>query len=124
MYKKVSKLKLRFNTSRGMLSAEQLWDLSLIDLKSAIKAVKKLLQAKNDDEDLAFLDSETTVDVENQLRFDILKDIYVTLKKEQDDRKNLAADKRHNDKIDSLIAAKQDQQLEDLSIEALIALRK
>ena len=41
-YKQASKLQLRFQTNRGNLSVEQLWSLSLTDLASAIKAVKKV----------------------------------------------------------------------------------
>ena len=37
MYKKASKLKLRFQTQKGNLSVEQLWDLSLDDLKIEVK---------------------------------------------------------------------------------------
>ena len=76
-YKQASKLQLRFQTNRGNLSVEQLWSLSLTDLASAIKAVKKVLKGTDDDDELSFLDENKTVDTENQLRFNILKDIYV-----------------------------------------------
>ena len=36
MYKQASKLKLRFQTNRGILSAEQLWDLSQTDLSTQL----------------------------------------------------------------------------------------
>ena len=50
-------------------------------LAESIKAVKKVLK-KNDDDELSFLESSKVVDVENQLRFDILKDVYLTKKAE------------------------------------------
>ncbi len=123
MYKKASQLKLRFLTSVGLLSVEQLWDLSQSQLSNAIKAVKKVLK-KNDDDELSFLEDTKEVDVENQLRFDILKDVYLTKKKEAEDLRDAADIKAHNQKIDSLIAEKQEGKLRDMSIGELEKLRK
>lgn len=123
MFKQASKLKLRFQTNRGVLSLEQLWDLSQTDLANAIKAVKKVLKTGDDDE-LSFLESTKVVDVENQLRFDILKDVYLTKKKEAEESRDAAANKAHNQKILSLIAEKQEEGLKGKSIEELEALLK
>jgi hypothetical protein len=123
MYKQASKLKLRFQTTKGILHAEQLWDLSQTDLSNAIKAVKKVLK-KTDDDELSFLNDATTVDVESQLRFDILKDVYLTKKSESEALRDAATIKAHNQKIDALIAEKQDNKLKDMSIEDLEKLRK
>lgn len=123
MYKQASQLKLRFQTSVGQLSVEQLWDLSQSQLSNAIKAVKKVLK-KNDDDELSFLEDTKEVDVENQLRFDILKDVYMTKKKETEEIRNAAEIKAHNAKIDALIAEKQEGQLKELSIDELKKLRK
>lgn len=79
---------------------------------------------KNDDDELSFLEDTKVVDVENQLRFDILKDIYLTKKKEAEELRNIAETKEHNQKILSLIAEKQDSKLKDMSIEDLEKLLK
>lgn len=123
-YKQASKLQLRFQTNRGNLSVEQLWSLSLTDLASAIKAVKKVLKGTDDDDELSFLDENKTVDTENQLRFNILKDIYVdkqtTLKEAR-----LAQDRKaYEQKILNLIAEKNEEALKEKSIEELEALLK
>ncbi len=123
MYKQASKLKLRFSTSKGLLSTEQLWDLTLTELSNCIKAVKKLLK-KTDDDELSFLDDKLTVDVETQLRFDVLKDVYLTKKSELEATKSAAATKAHNQKILELIAEKQEGKLKDMSIEDLEKLLK
>lgn len=123
MYKKASKLQLRFATPKGALSVEQLWGLSQTDLITSIRAVKKLLK-KTDDDELSFLEDTKAVDVENQLRFDIMKDVYVTKKAEADEARNAADAKAHNAKIDALIAEKREGQLRDMTIEQLEALRK
>ena len=123
MYKQASQLKLRFSTSVGMLSVEQLWDLSQNNLSNLIKSVKKVLK-KNDDDELSFLEDTKIVDVENQLRFDILKDVYLSKKKESEELRSAADIKAHNQKIDSLIAEKQEGKLREMSIEDLEKLRK
>ena len=123
MYKQASQLKLRFQTSRGILSTEQLWDLSQTDLSNAIKSVKKILK-KSDDDELSFLEDTKIVDVENQLRFDILKEVYLTKKKESEELRNAAETKAHNQKILALIAEKQEGKLRDMSVEELEKLLK
>lgn len=123
MYKQASRLKLRFVTTRGLLQVEQLWDLSLTDLSTLVKGVKKILK-KNDDDELSFLEETKTVDVENQLRFDILKDVYLTKKKENEEARDAAQVKEHNQKILELISQKQDEHLKSLSVDELKALIK
>lgn len=123
MYKQASQLKLRYQTSVGLVSTEQLWDLTQTQLSNAIKAVKKVLK-KTDDDELSFLEDTKVVDVENQLRFDILKDIYLTKKKESEELRNAAEIKAHNQKILSLIAEKQEGKLKEMSIKELEKLIK
>jgi len=118
MYKKASQSKLRLVTSKGMLSVEQLWDLSLSDLSNAIKAVKKVLN-KNDDDELSFLEDTNIADVENELRFAILKDVYVSKKTEAAELRAKAETKAYNQKILTLISEKKEDSLKGLSIEEL-----
>jgi hypothetical protein len=122
-FKQASRLQLRFNTSKGSLSVEQLWDLSLTELSNSIKAVKKLLK-KTDDDELSFLDSNITVDKTEQLRFDILKDVYLTKKEEQDQARTAKEVKEHNQKILALIAEKKEESLKGKSVEELEGLLK
>ena len=123
MYKQASKLGLRIQTNKGLLAVEQLWQLSQSDLSNAIKAVKKVL-VKNDDNELSFLENTKVVDIENQLRFDILKDVYLTKKSEAEAIRNEAETKAHNQKILALIAEKQEGKLRDMSEEELKSLLK
>ncbi len=118
MYKQASQLKLRFPTNVGAVSVEQLWDLTQAQLSNSIKAIKKVLK-KNDDDELSFLEDTKVVDVENQLRFDILKDVYLSKKKEAEELRTAAEIKAHNQKILTLIAEKKDDSLKGMSIEEL-----
>lgn len=121
MYKQAAKLRLRFSTTRGLLSVEQLFELSMTDIANAIKSVKKILKTTDDDE-LAFLESTKTVDVENQLRFNILKDVYLTKKEENETARVTLENKEFNQKILSIIADKEEDSLKGKSIEELKAM--
>ena len=101
-YKVASQLGLRFTTDSGVLSVEQLWSLNQTQLSNLVKSIKKVLK-KDDDDELSFLSDTKTVDVENQLRFDIAKDIYLTKKKAAEDLKEKADKKAFEQKILGLI---------------------
>lgn len=118
-YKEAVFLDVKFNTPKGSLSVTQLPQLSLTDLSTSIKAVKKLLTKNETDDDLSFLDSSKTVDKIEQLRFEILKDVYLTIKSKQDEAADAAAKKVNNQKIMQLIAEKKEGALQSKSIEEL-----
>lgn len=119
IFKTASKLKLRFNTSKGSLSVEQLWDLNLTQLSDLIKATKKVLRKGEPDDDLAFLEKDVVVDVENTLMFEIAKEVYLSKKAENDAIRNAKEIKEHNQKILGLIAQKKEESLVGLSVEEL-----
>lgn len=123
-YKQASQLQLRFLTNKGNLSVEQLWNLSLTDLADAIKAVKKVLKCADNDDELSFLDENKTVDVENQLRFNILKDVYVDKQTSLKEARTATERKAFEQKILTIIAEKQEGDLKNKSIEELEAMLK
>jgi hypothetical protein len=123
-YKEASRLRLKFSSSVGQLNVEQLWDLKLTELTSLVKELKKQLTKSsidNNDDELAFLEENVVVDATAQLRFDIVKDIYLTKKQEQDMLRDAKNTKEHNQKILALIAKKQESSLEEMSIAELEA---
>lgn len=124
MFKEASKLKLRFSTSKGSLSVEQLWELTQTELATCIKNVKKSLKKGDTEDDLSFLDSTTTVDTTEQLRFDILKEVYLTKKSESEALRNAKEIKEHNQKIMELISSKKESELQNKSVDELMTLLK
>lgn len=118
-FKQASKLKLRFHTDKGILSVEQLWDLSQASLASLITSIKKVLKQNDGDDELAFLTETKVVDTENQLRYDLTKEVYLAKKAELDEKRDSATKKEHNQKILGLIKEKQDGALAGKSIEEL-----
>ncbi len=121
-----TRTKLRFETVKGLLSVEQLWDLKTTELASAIKSVNKILkESKLEDDELDFLSgTKSKVNEIEQCRFNVLKEIYTIKKAEEDEKANEKAVKEHNAKIDALIAKKQDEKLENQSIEELLKMKK
>ena len=125
-YKQASRLKLRFNTEKGPLKVEQLWDCPRSVLGRTIQSINDILKEQTPTGDLDFLNDgiTTTVDPVNQLRFEILKDIYITKKEEAEALRDKEAIKQHNSKIDSIIARKEEEELENMSKEDLEKMRK
>jgi len=123
MYKIASRKKLRIQTNRGMLSVEQLWDLSKEDIGELAKSIRKRINDQKGvtgDSELDFLKpSAQTEETIDELTFRILKDIYTTKQAEEDKAHRRAAARENNRKILELIAKKQDQELENKSIEEL-----
>lgn len=120
MYKQAALLKLRFETSKGNLTAEQLFDLSMSDLSSAIRKVNaQLKKEKAEDDELAFLEGVDVVETQNSLRFKILKDVYLTKKEARDAAVIDFEKKQRKQRIAEIIAAKKDAALAEKSIEEL-----
>lgn len=118
IYKQGIKMGVRFITSKGNLGIEQLFHLTQTDLANSIKNQKKLLR-KTDEDDLGFLDESSKVNVVEQLKFDILKDVYLTKKADADALRDAKLNKEHNKKIMELIQNKKDESLAGKTIEEL-----
>ena len=121
MYKKASQLQLRFNTTKGQLTVEQLWDLPLVMLDAL--AVSLETEYKKSGKK-SFLVAKSTKDKELKLAFDIVLDVLTTKLEAAAAAKTIADTKEHNQRILGLIKQKQDSELEGKSIEELEKLLK
>ena len=123
IFKKASKKKLRFSTNRGVLSVEQLWDLSKDEIRQLVikaREAEKKSSGEVNDSELSFLDAPAkTKETDDELRFEILKDIYLTKKSAEEKAQKKAEVKASNKKLIELIARKQDEALEKKSIKEL-----
>lgn len=120
-YKEASKQKLRFVTSKGNLSTEQLWDLSITDLD--ILAVE-LQESHEESGKKSFLIKKSSKDKTIKLRFDIVLDVLTTKLEEAEAAKEVKETKEHNQKILGLIAEKKDGELKGKSVKQLEAMLK
>lgn len=119
-FKQASRIGLRFNTTKGQLTVEQLWHLSLTELDTlAVRLEKECESAKSK----SFLDVKKESDKETKLAFDIVLDILETKVAEKELALNAKKTKDFNQKIDNLIAEKQEEGLKGKSIEELEAMR-
>lgn len=121
MYKQASRLGLRFASPKGPLTVEQLWDLKpeMLDgmavalEEEAAKAGKK-----------SFLATKSSEDKVAKLKFDIVLDVLSTKVEEAALASDAAAIRKHNNKIDLLIAEKEEEDLRGKSVEQLRAMKK
>ena len=116
MYKKASRLKLRFLTEKGPLSVEQLWDLPMTVLDRTAIALEKEYK---DSGKKSFLAVKSKKDKEIKLKFDIVIDILNSKIDESKIASEAAGVKEHNQKILAKIAEAKDKELDDLSVEEL-----
>lgn len=120
-FKLASEQKLRFQTNRGLLSTEQLWDLSLEELDAlavSLEAEHKHSAKKS------FLVKTSVKDKTAKLRFDIVLDVLNTKVTAQEAATEALEIKEHNKKIISLIAEKQDESLKGKTIRQLEGMLK
>lgn len=115
-FKLASQQKLRFQTNKGLLSVEQLWDLSLEDLDAL--AVSLETEHKESGKK-SFLVKTSVKDKTAKLRFDVTLDVLNTKVEEMQALQEAAEIKEHNKKIITLISEKQDESLKGKSIKQL-----
>lgn len=111
-----SRRKYRFNY-KGQITTEDLWDLPVSALDSIYKSLRA--EAKASDEEESLLAANTKTDTELDEKIDIIKYIVSCKMKEADERKAAAEQAQKRQKILDLIDRKQNEALENLSIEEL-----
>lgn len=107
--------KVRF-PFKGMISVEDLWDLSLTNLDSIYKTLNK--QVKQSEEE-SLLTTKSSVDTELEVQIEIVKHIVSVKLKEQKAREEASAKKAQKQKIMSIIATKEDEALQNSSVDDL-----
>lgn len=105
---------------KGMVSVEDLWDLTVKNLDTIFKALKAEARQANEE---SLLTTKSVADAELEAKIEIIKYIVMVKQEEAANRERLAANREQMRRIDEIIAAKQDQALQDKSIEELLALR-
>jgi hypothetical protein len=117
---------IRFDSSKGQLTVEQLWDLPLTstvghpNLNDIAKALHRVL--KNSDDEISFVTPVQKADTSNQLKFDIVKDIIAIKIAERDERTAAEAKRVQKNRIMELLAKKEDDSLAEKSTDELKAL--
>ena len=107
--------KVRF-PFKGMISVEDLWDLSLTNLDSIYKTLNK--QIKQSEEE-SLLDAKANVNTELEVQVAIIKHIVSVKLAEKEAAEKAYAKKEQKQKIMSIIAAKENEELQNNSIDDL-----
>lgn len=119
MFEQATRIKLRFETTRGMVSAEDLWDLPLtsrngVSLDDLAKQLNKKLK---ESEEESFVVKRSTVNAQLQLQFDIVKHVIDVRLQEKETSKKASDLKQKKEKLLALRAEKEDENLKSLSTE-------
>lgn len=116
MFEMAVRKKFRF-PFRGMISTEDLFDLSLTDLDSVYKTLKSQKRAQDAEDSL--LSAKTSEDIELNMKIEIVKYIVDIKLAEKAAKENERAKKLQKQKIMSILAEKEDEALHGKSIEEL-----
>ena len=116
IFEKASRLKLRFETSKGSLLTEDLWSLPLESLNTLAKSANKRVKAADEEN---FISKRQAADVAAQLELDIVKRVIEVRLKEAEDAKTKAQRREELQYLRELKAKKQTAKLESLSEEEL-----
>ena len=122
MFEKAARLKLRFASPQGQLSAEDLWDLPLTstkanqaNLNNIAKEISRQLKAEGEED---FVNPKSGAEG-LQLRLDIVKHVIQTRQAENETARVLADRKDKKARLLELMQRKQDQELEGKSLAEL-----
>lgn len=118
MFEQATRMKARF-PFRGLVSIEDLWDLSVRDLDSVFKILNSELKQTKEE---SLLDVKTKEDAELQLKINIVKHI-VEIKLAEEELRLKARERREKkQKILEVLSAKQDESLQGKTVEELEAM--
>jgi hypothetical protein len=125
MFEKASRKKIRFSTSKGLATVEDLWDLPLLSdngdcLDNIARALSKEIKEVGEESFvLAAVEAKTANMRRLDLSFKIVKHIIAVRLEEAKQRETARDRKEQKEKIMAIIAAKQDNALEATSLEDL-----
>ena len=111
LFEKAVRGKMRF-PFKGMISVEDLWDLSVKDLDSIFKTLNSKLKEANEE---SLLKISTKEDEELQIKVDIIKYIVQTKLDEETKKLEDKKNKERKEKIKEALYKKQEEDLSNLS---------
>lgn len=115
MFEIAARNKFRF-PFKGMISTEDLWDLSVENLDNVFKMLNSEMKKTKEE---SLLSTKSKDDEVLELKIKIVKHIVAVKQEEKEVREKKFLDRERNQKIMSIIAAKQDEQLHNMSVEEL-----
>ena len=117
VFEMATRLKFRF-PFRGMISVEDLWDLSVEQLDAVYKALNKDVKQAQED---SLLSGPRIGDADLNAKIEIVKYIFQVKQTEEAERKAAADNAIKRKRIKEILAKKQDNALENMTEEELLA---
>ena len=114
LFESASREKYRF-PYKGLISVEDLWDLTMPQLDGVYKALSKEVKTQGEDSLMA----EATTDKKLTNMIEIVKYIFSVKQQEADARKTAAENKRKRERIAEVLAQKEDEALHNMSADEL-----
>ena len=115
MFESAARNKFRF-PFKFMISTEDLWDLSVENLDNVFKTLNSEMKKTKEE---SLLSTKSKDDEVLELKIKNVKHIVTVKQEEKEAREKKFLDRERNQKIMSIIAAKQDEQLHNMSVEEL-----
>jgi hypothetical protein len=125
IFERAARSKLRFATNKGMLTAEDLWDLPLtsdrghVNLDDLARSLNRQLKNEQDE---SFVEDVSHHNSALKLSFDLVKYVIDVKLEERDLAKSATERRKSKARILEIIESKQDQELSSKSLEELTAL--
>lgn len=121
LFEKAARGKYRFNSAKGLLTVEQLYDLPLksgtVNLNQiAIDLNREIKETQEE----SFVDTKSTVDQQLVDRLEIVKHIIATIKQEQEDANKAQEVAKERNKLMAILSRKQEAKLEDMDEESIL----
>ena len=115
-FEKASRLKLRFETGKGLVGVEDLWDLPLRGNGTSLNTLAKSLNRKLKDEgEEDFVSPVTKANEVLELQFELVRYVIEVKLAEKAAAETLAEKREKKQKLLEVLARKQDQSLEQAS---------
>lgn len=125
MFEEASRRKIRFDSSRGLLSVEDLWDLPLTGARRGTTlddiAIDLSQRVRDTVDTVSFVNpsAEDSDKAELALKFEVVKHIIRVRVAERDELRAAADRREKKQKLLELIARKQDDELAGKSVDEL-----
>ena len=119
VFEQAANVKLRFESSKGLLSTEEVWDLSLTSLDMMARAVNKRLR-EAEEESFIPIAHQPRVVSHDMLRLEILKHIITTKAEQRDAARKKAEDRAKLARLKEVLAVKEDDAFKALSQDEIL----
>jgi len=120
MFEQAARMRLRFDTPRGRLSVEDIWDLPLKGGDANLDDIAKVLfRESKADTEMSFVDDPPEPNEALALRFEIVKHIISVKKAEAKAAEMAEANRQRKQEILAIIAEKENDSLKRKSVAKL-----